>query len=41
LLAGHDGGYEQAGWLLRGIAVAVLAAAGVALRRGREGEHWC
>jgi membrane-associated phospholipid phosphatase len=41
LLAGHDGGYEQAGWLLRGIAVAVLAAAGLALRRGREGEHWC
>jgi membrane-associated phospholipid phosphatase len=39
LLAGHDGGYQQANWLLRGIAVAVLAAAGVALWRAREGGH--
>ncbi len=35
LLAGHDGGYRQAGWLLRAIAVAVLAAAGAAMWRGR------
>ena len=39
LLAGHDGGYPQADWFLRGIAVAALAAAGLALwlaRRARQ-----
>ena len=39
VLAGHDGGYRQADWLLRGIGVAVLAAAGLALWRGRTDEH--
>ena len=33
LLAGHDGGYQQADWFLRAIAVVVLAAASVALWR--------
>ena len=36
LLAGHDGGYPQAGWFLRGIAVVVLAAAGLALWLARS-----
>lgn len=36
LLAGHDGGYRQAEWLLRGIAVMALAAAGLALWRARR-----
>lgn len=36
LLAGHDGGYGQADWLLRAIGVAALAAAAVALWRGRS-----
>lgn len=35
LLAGYDGGYRQADWLLRGIGAAMLAAAAVALARGR------
>jgi membrane-associated phospholipid phosphatase len=38
LLAGHDGGYPQADWLLRGIAVAVLTDAGLRLWRGRSGR---
>jgi membrane-associated phospholipid phosphatase len=36
LLAGHDGGYPQAAWLLRGVAVAALASAGWALWRERR-----
>ena len=39
LLAGHDGGYPQAVWLLRSLAVAVLVAAGLTLWRGRPGRH--
>jgi membrane-associated phospholipid phosphatase len=40
LLAGHDGGYPQAGWFLRGIAVATLATAGLALWREHSiGRH--
>jgi membrane-associated phospholipid phosphatase len=37
LLAGYDGGYPQAAWFLRTLAVAVLAAAGAALWRQHEG----
>ncbi len=36
LLTGHDGGYGQAGWLLRAIGIAALAAAAVTLWRGRS-----
>jgi len=39
LLIGHDGGYPQAAWFLRGLAVAVLVAAGVALWRGGAGRN--
>jgi membrane-associated phospholipid phosphatase len=39
LLAGHDGGYGQADWLLRTIGVAALAAAALALWRGRP-QAW-
>ena len=38
LLAGHDGGYQQADWFLRAIAVAVLTAAGFALWHGSRGR---
>jgi membrane-associated phospholipid phosphatase len=34
LLAGHDGGYQEADWLLRAIAIVALSAAGLALWRG-------
>jgi membrane-associated phospholipid phosphatase len=40
LLAGYDGGYRQADWFLRGIGVAVLVAAGLALWRGRSAGHY-
>lgn len=36
LVAGHDGGYPQARWLLRAIGLIALVAAGVALWRGRN-----